>query len=136
MTISEGIIDYRYIEPCSKLDFFFLTILSSKKINQLFYSFGLAINRDRFSDEERNYVCEWVNKYQGKELIRWKHLQIQIQKDYGKFRLRNDLISVWNANKRRQLIRRQSSAEFHGLPSVNEDDEYDEEYGNLTTIYH
>lgn len=51
-------------------------------------------------------------------MIQWKYLQMEIRREYGKFRLQNELKYQWN---RRKLILRQRSAEF--LPPLHEDDE-------------
>ncbi|GET03700.1 hypothetical protein GLOIN_2v1880292 [Rhizophagus clarus] len=66
------------------------------------------VNYDPFTDDEKNYVYNWVTGRQNNyDMIRWEYLQLEIQKNYGKHRLRNDLRNIWNRKKRQ--ISRQSS---------------------------
>jgi hypothetical protein len=46
-------------------------------------------------------MCHQKNNY----VIRWEYLQVEIQREYGKFRLRYDLRNIWN---RRRLVLQQS----------------------------
>ncbi|RIA83076.1 hypothetical protein C1645_880723 [Glomus cerebriforme] len=78
------------------------------------------INHGPFTEEEKNYVYDWIMKNQNHNMIRWEHLQLEILKEYGKFRLRNDLKTIWNTKKRQRS--RQSSVEF-SLSPLNEVDE-------------
>ncbi|GBC04134.1 hypothetical protein RclHR1_05530003 [Rhizophagus clarus] len=55
------------------------------------------VNYDPFSEDEKNYVYNWVTG----------RLQLDIRKNYGKHRLRNDLRNIWNRIKR-QILRRDS----------------------------
>ncbi|CAB4408152.1 unnamed protein product [Rhizophagus irregularis] len=77
------------------------------------------VNRGPFTDSEKSYIYEWVSRQNDCDVIRWELLQYEIQKEYGKFRLRNDLKYQWN-RKRRQ-ISRQCNTEY--LSTLHEDDE-------------
>ncbi|PKB94714.1 hypothetical protein RhiirA5_477736 [Rhizophagus irregularis] len=78
------------------------------------------VNRGPFTDSETNYIYEWVSsRLKDSDMIRWELLQNEIQEEYGKFRLRNDLKYQWNC-KRRQ-ISRQCNTEY--LSTLHEDDE-------------
>ncbi|CAB5212967.1 unnamed protein product [Rhizophagus irregularis] len=74
------------------------------------------VNHGPFTDSEKNYIYEWVSRQNDCDVIRWELLQNEIQKEYGKFRLRNDLKYQWN-RKRRQILRQ------HILSTLNEVDE-------------
>ncbi|GBC04135.1 hypothetical protein RclHR1_05530004 [Rhizophagus clarus] len=73
------------------------------------------VNHGPFSDDEKNYVHNWVIRQSNYDVIRWEYLQIEIQKEYGKFRLRNDLRNIWN-RIRRQNLRRDSIDENDETP--------------------
>ncbi|CAB4383617.1 unnamed protein product [Rhizophagus irregularis] len=69
------------------------------------------VNHGPFSDDEKNYIYEWANnRTKNCDAIRWEFLQIEIQNNFGKFRLRNDLKYQWNC--RRRYISRKSTDEI------------------------
>ncbi|POG65812.1 hypothetical protein GLOIN_2v1880292 [Rhizophagus irregularis DAOM 181602=DAOM 197198] len=74
------------------------------------------VNHGPFTDSEKNYIYEWVSRQNDCDVIRWELLQYEIQKEYGKFRLRNNLKYQWNCT-RRQISRQ------HILSTLNEVDE-------------
>ncbi|CAB4408153.1 unnamed protein product [Rhizophagus irregularis] len=77
------------------------------------------VNHGPFTESEKNYIYEWVSRQNDCDVIRWELLQYEIQKEYGKFRLRNDLKYQWN-RKRRQILR-QYNTEYFSI--LHEDDE-------------
>ncbi|EXX77533.1 uncharacterized protein OCT59_003589 [Rhizophagus irregularis] len=82
------------------------------------------VNRGPFTDSEKNYIYEWVSsrlKDKDSDMIRWELLQNEIQKEYGQFRLRNDLKYQWNC-KRRQISRK-CITDTEYLSTLHEDDE-------------
>ncbi|CAB4408165.1 unnamed protein product [Rhizophagus irregularis] len=82
--------------------------LTEEKINCMDPLVG-KVDHDPFSDGEKSYI------YEDCDAFRWELLQNEIQKEYGKFRLRNDLKYQWNCT-RRQISRR------HILSTLNEVD--------------
>ncbi|CAB5389358.1 unnamed protein product [Rhizophagus irregularis] len=89
------------------------------------------VNHGPFTDCEKNYIYEWVSRQNDCDVIRWELLQNEIQKEYGKFRLRNDLKYQWN-RMRRQISRLYSTLNTEYLPILNEDDDERTPQSNLT----
>jgi len=76
-------------------------LLLKKKIESAFYSIRL-VYRVPFTQEEKNYIYEWVGKYleTNDGNISWKLLQYEMEKKFDNLRSRNDLKNTWNAKKR------------------------------------
>jgi len=77
--------------------------LLKKKIDKIDFLFCFClVDHSPYSQEEKNYIYERVREHlktKGGD-IPWTTLQSEMKTRFDKFRSRNDLKNIWNANKR------------------------------------
>ncbi|CAB4485691.1 unnamed protein product [Rhizophagus irregularis] len=98
------------------------------------------LNHEPFSQEEKEYIYKWGEKYQETNdgNIQWRFLQPKMEAEFGKFRSRNSLKNIWNTRKKQVIkdraqinisdeVDKENKDDYKICKSENEDEiEFDE----------